>query len=357
MYVVTNRELKQTATDLSMFTDRLNRDGSHVLRLVDVAKRGAAYACTALDDQLTKAEVKALKSTYKLNIDENGTWWASLKIACELFTSAMEKGKNLVFFSHGYNNDIKDVLVTAAKIEAAYGVIVVIFSWPSNGTKLSYLSDKDDARQSAVALSRFAAKIDEYHRLLTEANSRRMLDKAIAKHPDNHEEARALYSRLVDAECKVSLNLVCHSMGNYVFKYSTLPSSTYMTNLVFDNIALIAADVNNRGHASWLETINVRNRLYVVINENDSALKWSRRKPGDAQKARLGHYLKGLAAENATYIDITHSTGVGSEHSYFKGSPITKNKKLKAMFSGIFNGGTVENSLAYRSDINAYTGP
>jgi hypothetical protein len=123
--------------------------------------------------------------------------------------------------------------------------------------------------------------------------------------------------------------------------------------LVFDNVNLVAADTNNKNHANWLDTIDVRNRIHVVINENDSALKASRIKPGKEQKARLGHYLKSLNSEHAVYIDVTEADDVNNEHSYYKGSAVAKNASLRALFNDLFNGNSVEKRLTY-FDANKY---
>ena len=83
--------------------------------------------------------------------------------------------------------------------------------------------------------------------------------------------------------------------GNYVLKYASKPGNSSLRKLVFDNIGLVAADANNPGHEQWVQNLPTRNRLYVVINENDSALKWSRRKPGGEQKERLGSHPRNLS--------------------------------------------------------------
>src|SRR5690606_12338643 len=123
--------------------------------------------------------------------------------------------------------------------------------------------------------------------------------------------------------------------------------------LVFDNICLVAADTNNENHVQWIGKLDVRKRVYVVINENDSALKASRIKPGEEQKARLGHYTKKLNSPNAHYIDITDAKHIDSEHTYFKGSSVQKNNKIKELFHGMFNGMPVEQNLKYHSDNNS----
>ncbi|MFV0278994.1 MAG: alpha/beta hydrolase, partial [Parahaliea sp.] len=285
--------------------------------------------------------------------------YASLKVACELFERARKEQRHLLFFVHGYNNDMGDILRTARKLEKLYGVIVVPFSWPANGGgavsgTLSYLSDKDDARTSATAFQRATGLIYKYHTLLTQGLQARLLKQACDKHPDNGEQIQALFTRLLERECKVTLNLLCHSMGNYLAKYAICPSGSALRELVFDNVALVAADTNNLNHKNWVDNFQTRNRLYVVINENDAALKWSRRKPGEEQLARLGQYTRNLDATNANYIDLTPSKGVGSDHSYFKDKPVAGNAALKRMFRLMFDGGSAEDNLNYHADRNLY---
>jgi esterase/lipase superfamily enzyme len=167
-------------------------------------------------------------------------------------------------------------------------------------------------------------------------------------------EAAALYSKLLEKDCKVKINLLCHSMGNYLLKHSLMTSDNVTSELVFDNINLVAADTNNQNHAEWLDSIDVRNRIHVVINEDDAALKASRMKPGKAQRARLGHYLKGLNSEKAVYIDVSDCDGVGSEHSYYKGDAVTDNPQLRKLFNDLFNGKRVEKGMQYFSADNYF---
>jgi hypothetical protein len=90
-----------------------------------------------------------------------------------------------------------------------------------------------------------------------------------------------------------------------------------------------------------------------VINENDSALRASRVKPGDEQLARLGHYTRQLDSPNAHYIDVTGDY-VGDEHTYFKGDAVLKNEELKQLFTDMFNGRPVEQNLTYHDDNKSY---
>ena len=227
-------------------------------------------------------------------------------------------------------------------------MIVVPFTWPANGGAAisgtaSYLSDKGDARVSSGALNRTIGKIQQLHLMLTTARKNQLLERAMKKHPDNRQAAQSHFVQLTEKDCPVTLNLLCHSMGNYVFKNTLKTADNATSGLVFDNICLVAADVNNDNHAQWASKLDVRKRIYVVINENDSALR----------VARLGHYTRKLNSPNVHYIDVTEARQVGTEHSYFKGDAIG-NESLKFMFNQMFNGRAVEHHLKYWPDNNSY---
>jgi putative ubiquitin-RnfH superfamily antitoxin RatB of RatAB toxin-antitoxin module len=208
-----------------------------------------------------------------------------------------------------------------------FGRIVKLDTRLSDGDRVEIY--RPITAESMDALNRFFEKVHFYHEALTEARRRKFWDQAVAEDDDrgNREGVQARYSELLDKDCKVTLNLMCHSMGNYVLKYALQPSAAAAGRLIFDNVSLVAADANNDAHETWVERIQVRNRLYVMINENDFALAWSRRKPGQAQRVRLGHYLANLMARNARYLDVTGAHGVDNAHGYFAGKPVEQNAR------------------------------
>ncbi len=359
MYIVTNRKISRRKGGFEIFEKTPNPNGPNELRLLESVKKNGKRTFTRLKDEISKKRVKEINRDFNLALDVNKEWYASLDVACKIFDRAKVKSKNILVFVHGYNNDMNDIVKTAEKLERAYNVLVLIFSWPANGGGFfsgtaQYQGDKRDARVSTGALNRFFEKLHSYHTMLTAAQVESLWEKARGKYEDNHEEARSEYARLQQKLCKINISLLCHSMGNYVLKYATIPSDTSLDIPIFDNVCLVAADVNNKNHAEWVQKIEARSGVYVIINKNDSALKWSRVKPGKAQRARLGHYLKSLNAANATYIDVSNVKYVDDDHSYFKDEPITKNTKLKALFSNLFEGRKAEEKLEYKADFNAY---
>ncbi len=359
MYVMTNRVVKK-GKGLKVFGDKPNNKGPNELRLVKVEKTSRGWQVEAIEDKLSLSEAAALKKQYALDIDATKQQYASLKAACAIFAEAVEQGKSLLFFTHGYNNDMEDILKTARQLEDLYGVIVVAFSWPANGGgaltgTASYLRDKSDARASVDAFNRFVKKIKSLHASLVESVKAELWLKAEKRHRDNPEAAALLFSQLMEKQCGLKLSLLCHSMGNYLLKRALSTSETCLDELVFDNICLVAADTNAPKHEHWLEKLDANNRIYVVINENDYALKASRLKPGKEQKARLGHSVSGLDAKNAVYIDVTDARHVNNGHSYFKGDAVEGNDTLRGLFDDMFNGRSVENNAQLKRGNKVFT--
>lgn len=357
MFVITNRKVKDSATGLDKFGKTPNEKGNNELRLAQVTKRRKSYTVKFLDDKLDEDEARELIDDFKLSLDPEDTQYASLKVACQTVRQARDRKRHILIFVHGYNNDMRDVMDTAFDLEARYEVEVIPFSWPANGGgvggKLSYLDDKRDARASAGALERSLKKVHEYLMLISESSRKELREKAAKKHPDNAERRDALYAELLRKECPFTVNGMFHSMGNYLYKQMLKSSINQGNNLIFDNVVLCQADTNNAGHSNWVDKISHNRRVFITINENDFALRLSRIKPGDAQRARLGHYIKRLDSRIAHYINLTDASWVQESHSPF-GEPAEKNDKLRGFFRNAFTGEPAEESLRFRAEGNWY---
>ena len=145
-----------------------------------------------------------------------------------------------------------------------------------------------------------------------------------------------------------------HSMGNYLYKSMLKSSITEGNQLVFDNVVLVAADTNSKGHIEWVDKIRCRKRCYITINENDHALGISRAKFGEQQLARLGHYIRNLNSRQVYYINLTDAAWVKDSHSYFDKKVAGKNTKVFGFFDDALNGEFAEKKLKYRSSGNYY---
>jgi esterase/lipase superfamily enzyme len=375
MYFITNRAFNKTESYFEKFLKHANPKGPNELHAFSVTGTPSKPVIEQVNDVLKASDANNFIKKYSLDLplatdekqkllnkknDESSIqYYASLKVACDIFGQARKEKKSVLFYVHGYNNDVKDVYQTALEIEKLYGVIVVVFTWPANGGgvvsgTLSYLADKRDARASKDALDRTIGLIADYHALLTNGARQKIQRDVEKRYCNNPTKQRELFAKKIESYCKVSVSMMCHSMGNYVLKHALNSELAYARNLVFDNIALVAADANNELHNVWVETLQVRHSLYIVINENDYALSWSRRKPGEQQKARLGHYLKNLNAKNAVYVDMSRERAVSKSHSYFDGETSNKNAGVKRFFKSIFSGESVSHKLDFIAHNNTY---
>jgi esterase/lipase superfamily enzyme len=355
MFVVTNRDYLEEESGLDQFGKRPNRKGPNELRLARVERKGRGWSVEFLEDELPAARAAELIARHELPLDPADTHYASLDVACQLAELARSRKTHILLFVHGFNNDMKDVVERADFLARTYKIIVVPFSWPANGGGLrgaaSYKSDKRDARASAGALERALQAQHMYLRMITEAQRLRLYTKASERHPDNAEARDALYTKLLEKECPFTVNVMFHSMGNYLLKHMLKSSISEGAGLIFDNVLLVAADTNNEDHAEWVERLQFRRRCFITINEKDHALAASRAKSGSEQKARLGHYLRDLSAKNAHYVNFTDVPWVKTSHGYF-GEPAKKNDKVWEFFHRAFSGEAAESDLRFQAEGN-----
>ncbi len=264
---------------------------------------------------------------------------------------------HLLLYVHGFNNDLEAVLNRAEKLQHNFNVEVIIFSWPANGGGvkgvLSYKSDKADALASVGAFNRVLERLQLLVAKLNAEYVAELEQETEQKYSQDAEKWDRYFSRAVAARCPFTINLMLHSMGNYLYKH-LLSSSVYSGNqLIFDNIIMVAADTNNEDHARWVDKIQCRNRLYITLNEHDAALRASRMKMGEKQKARLGHYLRRLEAKTASYINFTDQPQVGNSHAYFEDNAL-HNPKVRHFFQLAFHGQSADHSLSYDAARNLY---
>ena len=357
MYIVTNRSVDEQQTDIiRTFGDKPAPQGPNELRLVEVKRAKRKWQTRVLPDTITPAMAK------EVGLDPKEAHFASAYVARKLLRRMQAKDqrdvcRNLLLFVHGYNNDLKDVLDCAWKLERSFKVEVLVFSWPANGGGvhglLSYRSDKRDALVSVGALNRVLEKLEQQLYAIHGNYVRDISARANARFPDDAAARDRYLSLAIDKRCPFTINLMLHSMGNYLFKH-LLGSSIYNGDrLLFDNVIMAAADTNNARHAAWVNRIQTRNRLYITLNENDIALRASRMKMGENQQARLGHYLRRLDADVATYIDFTNQAYVGNSHAYFA-PPALRNARIRYFFTQALNGRVAEDRLQFDPARNLY---
>lgn len=237
--VVSNRSIKPNATDETLFEETPNKAGIDEIRLA-TADYNPSTNRWAVD---LRPEPNDLTDTVP----------PSKQLFNEVL-AGIQAGtyrKTWVFFIHGFNQTFASGLQTSWQLSQLYDVDVILFSWPSNPGGFvtdEYRRARQAAKASANALDRTLDKLGSY-----------LLNRP-------YEEMW---------RCPASLNLLAHSLGNFMLESVArepifIPKVSLFKNLIFHQ-----ADVNNRLHKYWIDQVEYGTRLYVTINEEDLVLKAS----------------------------------------------------------------------------------
>ena len=150
---------------------------------------------------------------------------------------ALEHGENenqshVTFFIHGYNNGWDDAAKRYQTIcDRLYSGanslgICISFDWPSLGSILGYLPDRDHAKECAADLATILSQLYDW-----------LSDKQQAVIED------------VDTACKAKVSVISHSMGNFLVQKAlasvwTRKNQPLLISLI-NQLVMIAADVDN----------------------------------------------------------------------------------------------------------------
>ncbi len=269
----------------------------------------------------------------------------------------MQQGRDVMVLIHGYNVSWAEAVGTAASLEAMLNrgdpsdtapvqpVRVVLFTWPSNGQALpfvSYKSDRSDAAGSAGAVGRALLKMRDFlHELGREhrmAGAEMKAERARlrARGLRESEIERALAQFEATQLCGRKLHLLAHSMGNYVLQnalgrvWDHSPGSALPR--LFDHVFLCAADVDDDvlEPGQPMERLHqLTNRVWVYHNANDTALRISDYTKGNPD--RLGQ--RGAARpqqlhQKVAQVDCSALVSGLTQHSYYTNGRIARDIRL-----------------------------
>ena len=274
--VVSNRSIKPGATDETLFQETPNEKGIDELRLATADYDPSTRQWTV--DLIPEPDLTTAPPPSQQLFDQV---MAGIK--------AGTYKKTWLFFIHGFNQSFAGGLETSWQLSQIYNVDVILFSWPSNPGGFvtdEYRRARQAAKASANALDRSLDKLGSY----------------LVNRP--YEEIQ---------QCPVSLNLMAHSLGNFMLE-SVARDPIFMENIsLFTNLIFHQADVDNRLHEYWIDRVTYSSRMYVTINEEDLVLKAS----DLINPNRLGNTVKNLNGDDPIYVDFTDGAGVGGAHNLF----------------------------------------
>ena len=220
----------------------LQVDPSVVRRHLAAKTRYGIGAGTALTDYLRKQagtiEIQAFEEL--LNADKPDSIQAEKNFgsirAFRDMQQVMKKSQDVLLYIHGFNVDWDDAVASALALQFMLNVDggtgkytnVFLFSWPSDGMALpyvSYKSDRSDAKLSGYAFGRGLLKLRDWLGKLRTRNAGKQL------------------------LCKQEVHLLCHSMGNYVLQNSLARIMRFNHGKVpprlFEQIFMCAPDVDD----------------------------------------------------------------------------------------------------------------
>jgi len=224
---------------------------------------------------------------------------------------AMRDGcTDTIVFIHGFNVSFMDALKAGGALasEITIGgkpINVVVFSWPSDGKAIpymSYYSDREDARTCGAAIARTYLKLYDF---------------MVGLDPTQY--------------CDRKLHLIAHSMGNYVLRNGLqalrAKDPTKIARL-FNEIVLAAPDEDDDAFETddKLRLLpGLCRRITVYYNQNDRALLISDKTKGNPDRLGSdGPRMLDLLPKKVFVIDCSRVAGEGDamiQHSYFINCP------------------------------------
>ncbi|MBO0749808.1 MAG: alpha/beta hydrolase, partial [Porphyrobacter sp.] len=261
IYFVTNRNYIPD-NKRAVFGGHFNADGVAALRfgkaVYDVEGRNATFQSVDV-----YPDAKVLPGEATVPPAGSGNFLDDLR-------KEMFAGRDTLVFIHGFNVSFMDAIEEGALLASSipHNINLVVFSWPSDGEAvpyMSYYSDREDARASGPALARAYLKLFDFIQELRQAEVRQL--QAAGKDPDTQTEL-----------CQRCIHVLAHSMGNYVLRNGIQAIRTKDPRKMvrmFDQVIMAAADEDDDTFESddKLRVLpTMARRITVYHNHNDRAL-------------------------------------------------------------------------------------
>lgn len=264
-----------------------------------------------------KAEIVAYEESIKADIAEQAQ--ANTKLGSKaMFADLMQDMQNssdVLIYIHGFNVAWNDAVGSALALQLMLGnapardeaqkVQVVLFSWPSDGLALpwvSYKSDRSEAAGSGAAVGRGFLKLRDFL-------------------ADLRDKAKKGGKQL----CGQDIHLLCHSMGNFLLQ-SALARITDFTPgnslpRIFEHVFLCAPDVDDNAlevGQSLGKIDQIARGVTLYHNRQDAAMVISDYTKGNPERlGGAGAAHPALLHNKIHQIDCTPVVHGIVEHSYY----------------------------------------
>ena len=247
--------------------------------------------------------------------------------------SDMEKSSDVLIYIHGFNVSwfdavgsalaLQQMLQNAAQRDPEQSVLVVLFTWPSDGMALpwvSYKSDRSEAAGSGAAVGRAFLKVRDF----------------LAGLRDRAKKGGKTL-------CGQDIHLLCHSMGNYLLQSALARTFDFTPGnalpRLFEHVFLCAPDVDDNAlePGEPLARIDqIARNVTIYHNRNDKAMVVSDYTKGNPERlGGTGAAHPALLHNKVHQVDCTevaHGLGL-AEHSYYLDGNV--NADIRASIDGL----------------------
>jgi esterase/lipase superfamily enzyme len=329
-------------------------DPARMARHLTAAAAGGVGDGEKLGEYLTKqakqADIRAFAEVLTEQTGEENAKLGSEALFAEV-KGIMEKATDVLVFIHGFNVSWEEAVGSALALQAmlnqtddgvtAQQTQVVLFTWPSDGQAMpwvSYKSDRTEGAASGYAAGRAFLKLRDF--------------------------LASLRDRAGKAElCGQDLHLLCHSMGNYVLQKALARMGEFTPGSklprMFEHVFLCAPDVDDQvlepGGALG-EVHELARWVTVYHNREDVAMRISDYTKGHPERLGGNGAARPMLLHNKVHqVDCTPVVSGLVEHSYYlSGLP---NRDLRLSLSGCEPGDARRNRVRDRDLPNVWRLP
>jgi hypothetical protein len=220
-----------------------------------------------------------------------------------------------LIWAHGDGQSFLLSMKRALEIQHLHKVNFIVFSWPTQapdkGPIANHKNSRENAEQSVAYLEELCSVLQEYR----------------------SKESNAMQGQ--------HLSIFFHSLANYKLELALEQGD--LDNIregLFDNMILNAPAVNSAGHYSWVEKLDIQNRIFVCYNDEDINLEGLR--VLSSLDVQLGERPLEPLAGNARYLDFTYSVGsrmkTGATHSYYYNLITEISSNIREVYRDLFHG-------------------
>ena len=270
---------------------------------VYLSKRAKSATIQAYDESISKDMAESAQKNIKLG---------SKAMFADVQTD-MEAYSDVLVYIHGFNVSWFDAVGSALALQTMLrsrgdenqNVVVILFTWPSDGMALpwvSYKSDRSEARGSGAAFGRALLKTRDFLSAI-------------------RDRAKKSGHKL----CGQDIHLLCHSMGNYLLEEALARLSDFTPGnalpRIFEHVFLCAPDVDDTTLESGHPLVNIdqiARNVTLYHTRGDNAMVVSDYTKGQPERlGGAGAAHPGLLHNKVFQVDCTPVVHGLVEHSYY----------------------------------------